>query len=507
MKFQYFLLLCFTITFQANAQSNSTSATATSPTPADLQVEYVRTEPNAELWLQPGDRLNVRVKAKPGLKVNLWNQHPLHEIPAAQNKGEAGLYVGGYIIQPSDKLSDQHLPIIVDDTTDTQPHTVFFTKTKITILNPAQPLYGLTTTSDAYMNYGLGEDRLGGAKMGFLDSLVRVQINGRVGRDYRIKLSNTLNAYIPVRQVQLEGPSSFTGESLTSSWSVTGEDEKGKYDFVRVAVGQRLPYTSYMDVDPSRIVVDIYGAVSNSNWITLHRTLREVKNVQYQQLTSDVFRVIIDLKHPQAWGYGIGYQGNSLVIKVKRQPEKLKLKHLTIAVDAGHGGTNTGTKGKTGIPEKEITLKIAQHLKKELEKKGANVIMTREADVTVDNSERVRILKQAQPDLLVSVHVNSAGRPEVQGASTYYRHLAFRPLSQALYEEVLKLDLKEFGNIGGFNFALNAPTEFPNALVETAFASNPEDEQKLINPEFQEDMAEQIRKGIERFLKETKKRK
>ncbi len=496
------------ITQASFGQTSQPKPLAAKPSPDTLLVEYVRTEPNQELWLQPGDRLNVRVKAKSGYRVSLWNKHPLQELQAAQNKGVAGLFVGSYIVQPGDKLTDQFLPVLVDDATDAQPYTVYGTKTKVTILNPAQPMYGFTKTSSAYMNYGLGEDRLGGAKMGFLDSLVRVQITGKIGRDYRIKLSNTLSAYIPVQQVQLEeSPSTFTGESLTSSWSATGDKPDGNYDYVRVAVGQRLPYTSYLDIDPNRLIVDIYGAVSNTNWITLHRTLKEVKNVQYQQVASDIFRVIIDLKHPQAWGYGISYQGNSLVIKIKRQPEKLKLKHLTIAVDAGHGGTNKGTIGKSGIPEKDITLQIAKLLQKELQKKGATVVMTREEDVTVDNSVRVKKLRESQPDLLVSVHVNSAGRAEVQGTSTYYRHVAFRPLSQALYEEVLELGLKEFGNIGGFNFALNAPTEFPNALVETAFSSNPEDEQKLINPEFQEDMAEQIRKGLERFLRETKRRK
>jgi len=513
MKFFILLSLAmavsFIATFAQTTPPKPVPATKTiTPAAADsLQVAYVRTEPNTELWLLPGDRLNVRVKARTGLKISLWNQHPLQELPAAQNKGEKGLYVGTYIVQPGEKLPNLNVPVLVDDTTDLYPYTVFGTDSKVTILNPGQPLYGFTQGKMPYMNYGLGSDRLGGAKMGFLDSLVRVQINGKIGSDYRIRLSNTLNAYIPVRQVELEGPSTYTGESLTSSWSVSGDDEKGKYDYVRVAVGQRLPYTSYMDVDPSRIVVDIYGAVSNSNWITLHRTLREVKNVQYQQLSSDVFRVIIDLQHPQAWGYAISYAGNSLVIKVKRQPEKLRLRGLTIAVDAGHGGTSTGATGKTGIPEKDITLKIAQLLQKELQKKGACVFMTRQSDTTVETSDRVLKLREVQPDLLVSVHVNSAGRPEVRGTSTYYRHLAFRPLSQALYQEVLELDLKEFGNIGGFNFALNAPTEYPNALVETAFASNPEDEQLLIDPKFQEDMAKQIRKGLQRFLKETKKRK
>jgi N-acetylmuramoyl-L-alanine amidase len=61
---------------------------------------------------------------------------------------------------------------------------------------------------------------------------------------------------------------------------------------------------------------------------------------------------------------------------------------------------------------------------------------------------------------------------------------------------LLELDLKEFGDIGSFNFALNGPTEYPNCLVEVAFLSNVEDEKKIIDPHFQKQVAKKIRKGI-----------
>jgi N-acetylmuramoyl-L-alanine amidase len=106
---------------------------------------------------------------------------------------------------------------------------------------------------------------------------------------------------------------------------------------------------------PSRIVVDIFGATSNTNWITQRSSTKEIKNAYYEQTEDDVFRVIIELKHPQHWGYSIYYQGKRLVIKVKRQPEGLSLKKLKVAVDAGHGGDNNGaTGGTTGIQEKKL---------------------------------------------------------------------------------------------------------------------------------------------------------
>lgn len=92
----------------------------------------------------------------------------------------------------------------------------------------------------------------------------------------------------------------------------------------------------------------------------------------------------------------------------------------------------------------------------------------------------------------------------VRGASTYYRHQAFRPLTQYIYDEMLELGLADFGNVGGFNFTLNSPTEFPSVLVEVAFMSNPADEERLLNPDFHDEMAESIVRGLEKFLENRK---
>jgi N-acetylmuramoyl-L-alanine amidase len=64
------------------------------------------------------------------------------------------------------------------------------------------------------------------------------------------------------------------------------------------------------------------------------RISKGIKNVYYEQKEDDVFRITIELKHAQHWGHQLYYAGNSLVIKIKQQPENLSLKNLTIAVDA-----------------------------------------------------------------------------------------------------------------------------------------------------------------------------
>jgi N-acetylmuramoyl-L-alanine amidase len=67
-------------------------------------------------------------------------------------------------------------------------------------------------------------------------------------------------------------------------------------------------------------------------------------------------------------------------------------------------------------------------------------------------------------------------------------------------QEVLKTGLTSFGNVGSFNFMLNSPTELPNVLVEMAFMSNPEDEMKLLDDEFRQEVAKRVVDGVEEFL-------
>jgi N-acetylmuramoyl-L-alanine amidase len=118
--------------------------------------------------------------------------------------------------------------------------------------------------------------------------------------------------------------------------------------------------------------------------------------------------------------------------------------------------------------------------------------------------ERILMLKQYDPHLLVSIHLNSTSSDTVQGTSTYYRYPGFRPLTMTILDRMLSLGLKEYGNVGNFNFALSGPTDYPNALVEVAFLSNPEDEKKVLKPAFRKAVAQKIYLGIVDWLNQMK---
>ena len=475
------------------------------PSPPDtvktLDIAGIETFPEGNLYVQAGDKIKIRVKALSGCSVTAWTTAALYELPISKGNTMPGIYQGEYTVKEADSFLVSKIPITIrgkDEKTVTKE-----SKYWLSMFGPLAPNIAMTKGRLAHLLFGLGDDRLGGAKIGYLDSMVRLSVIGKVGSKYKLQLSKYRTAYIDDDLVEFLPKGTFTPESLTDTWRVNGDS---LYDYVTVGLSARLPYQSFQLTGPSRIVVDIFGATNNTNWMVQLENVQEIKNVQYEQKEDGVFRVTIELKHQQHWGHLIYYRGNQLLIKVKRQPLDLNIKSLTIAVDAGHGGTNTGAGGPTGVAEKDLALAVALKLQKTLQQLGVKVIMTRTTEKFVDNKERILFYRDSMPDLLISLHLNSAGDPiRVSGTSTYYRYPGFRNLSHDIYKRMLELGLKEYGNVGSFNFMLNSPIEYPNALVEMLFLSNPEEEMKILDEGFQQQIADKIVAGIRDFLEGANK--
>lgn len=464
-----------------------------------FSIERIQTFPVGDLLLKPGDAISFRIKALTGGMVYVFDNTRLYEMPDSVTDGIKGIYQGKYIVQLTDSFNKIKIPVklIRGDST-------FFKETNNTfsVLMPGMSDVVITKGRLAHLEYGLGDDRLGGAKIGYLDSLIPLKVMGKVGSDYKIKLSNNRTAYISEDHVNLLPPGTFSPSSLTGKIFVYGDT---LYDYVKLCLFNKLPYQSIQQTEPAKIILDVFGATSNTNWIDQLETKKEIKKVEYEQISDDVFRIYITLKHQQNWGYKVYYDGENLIVRVKQQPKILSLKHLTIAVDAGHGGTNTGAGGPTGVAEKTLTLQVALKLQKLLEKEGAKVIMTRTEEQFFDNKERILFYRDSTPDLLISLHLNSSNDPvNISGTSTFYKYEGFKPLSHAIYKRMLELGLKEYGNNGSFNFMLNGPVEYPNALVEMLFLSNPEEEAKILDEGFQQKIAEKVTSGIKDFLENAK---
>jgi len=467
--------------------------------PESLVIEDTLARPAENLWLRSGDLLEVACKGTPGMRATFLGGLPMREVPPAERGGVAGFYRGIKRMEPSDSLVSAPIVFVLEDSLG---HRVSATaQGRVTTIDRMLPIVGTTRGERPWLNAGLGTDRLGGSKLDFLVPGVRLSITGKVGDQYRVDLGEGMQAWIPEYLVSLEPSGTPPPFSLTGSWVVSGDEH---VDLVEIALEQKLPWISRQESNPPRIEVELYGAVSNTNWITHVGTAREVRTVHYDQVGSRTFRITIELTHDQLWGYAIDYRGTTLEITVRRPPKATTLRGLRVAVDAGHGGSNEGAEGSTGALEKDINLSTAEHLRAILVDRGAEVMMTRIDDTFSTNSDRLRRVVASDAEVLVSVHANSIGMSSdpsaVRGVSTYYRHPCYRRLAECMLEELRSTGLRSFGSVGGFNFLLNAPTELPTVLVEQAFISNPEDEMLLLDDSFRREIAERIADGLERFL-------
>src|SRR5688572_2795837 len=369
------------------------------------------------------------------------------------------------------------------------------------------PAFIRTSGKLPQLSYSTGEDRLGSAKMGYIDTNIVLKVIDTVKNLYKVKLSATRHAFI--EKLYTESlPDTVTvpgGQFLTASWSVKGNDTTHT-DEVNISLSGRAAYKTWMEIDPARIKIELYNVQCNTNWITQLKSSRAVKNVWYEQVEDDILQVTIDMVKQMHYGYSVGYNGRSLQLNIRWLPSHRDIRKLVVVVDAGHGGTNTGATGvQSKIQEKDYTLMFAKELQKMLKKQKVKALMVRETDTTIDNRDRILWALQNNPDVFVSFHLNSSGRNTARGVSTYYKHVAYRSFTQSILKRLFSLEnLQEFGNIGSFNFQPVQPTEYPSCLVEVAFLSNEEDEKMILDPKFRRNVAYQVYLGIKDWIKEWK---
>lgn len=221
---------------------------------------------------------------------------------------------------------------------------------------------------------------------------------------------------------------------------------------------------------------------------------------------------------------------------------------VTVAVDAGHGGEDPGAKGRNGTFEKHVTLAIARKLKEVVDDMpNMRAVLVRDGDVFVPLQARVVKARSVQADLFVSIHADAFVKPNARGSSVFAlsergatsaaaRWIAKREndadliggvnidvpdpflkkvlldLSQtATINDSLKLGRAVLGELGAVNslhkarveqagFAVLKAPDMPSILVETAFISNPEEEERLTDEVYQEKLARAIAGGIKRYF-------
>jgi N-acetylmuramoyl-L-alanine amidase len=326
-----------------------------------------------------------------------------------------------------------------------------------------------------------------------------------------------------------------------------------------------VEYKLFTLSNPPRVVIDLKGTRESKALSISNKKTSLMRNLRSADKSSGDLRVVLDLKskvRPRSFSLQPeGKSGHRLVvdlhgtnlsptpIKTSQQEQRKRKKEYLIAVDAGHGGRDPGAVGKKGTREKDVTLAVAQKMKILINRTpGYRAILTRDSDRYIALRNRVKIARDNEADLFLSIHADSFKSSKVEGGSVYALSLrgasseaakwiaekenssdliggislddkddliasVLLDLSQtATIQDSLELGsvvLKQMGKVSKLNnkkvqqagfVVLKAP-DMPSILIETAFLSNPKEERKLRSSKHQQKLAKAVFAGIKVHLR------
>jgi len=168
----------------------------------------------------------------------------------------------------------------------------------------------------------------------------------------------------------------------------------------------------------------------------------------------------------------------------------------TVVIDAGHGGHDRGGIPGQRVSEKEMTLDVAQRLKKALAAGGYRVVMTRDSDVFIPLGTRVAIANSYANAIFVSIHFNSAKRSGAGGIETYFYNRESLPLASAIHYFVAGGAPSSNRNVRRRGYFVLRKATVPAVLVECGFLTNPTEAALAETASYRQKLAEEIAAGV-----------
>lgn len=353
---------------------------------------------------------------------------------------------------------------------------------------------GLTPVGEPHGRYDLVLEQPWAGTIEYIEEL-----SGRWSpqADYHVYILSLLDQ-IKKTQVGADDPGEDGEEESSGEEPGESEQEEEKEEAGEPSPGDESPVadSKFVIVDVSEVtVLHLRSGPGTDNDIIdrlVRGTVLEVlgaDNEWFQVKTPD---------EKQGWVHGDYVKA----VDLTENPFKGKL----IALDPGHGGTDPGAIGFTGLKEKVVTLAVAIHLKEFLEDAGSKVIMTRSGDQSVSNKGRVDVANDAGADIFLSIHANAYSDPKSNGTETFYSVQnnsgdASKYLAQQLQRELVSvLGLRDRG-VKTANFYVISEAGMPAALVELAFLTNEEEEALFKDPETYIRSAEALFTGLEAYFR------
>jgi N-acetylmuramoyl-L-alanine amidase len=480
-----------------------------------LNIDLASIRPDSNLLIRAGDEIVVSFKGTPKQKAS-FSIGNIKDIPMIETEkaftqtdpifGKSfntskepinGIYKGTYIVQDTDNF--KNIPIIIKLSCD-KKNITRITNSKITSIDKSSiPIIAEVKKDNATTRTAPNKSRLTPLLKG-----TKIHITGKNSNFYRFEMGSAMEGWISTADVKL-----LTEGTAIPKSGITAINIESKTDeaLIKIPLTEKIPFL-IQELPDSTLIFTLYGAIASLDLFKYDQNDDFIKEIKWFQPYKDTVQIYITQNSKQLWGYEYYYEGDIMILKIRKPPviDSINpLKDKIIVIDAGHGDKESGSIGPTGVPEKTVNLSISYYLKNILEKKGATVFLTRTTnDFNPDLSQRTDYANFKNAHILLSIHNNAlpdgADPYQENGASTYYYNSQALPLARSVQDSLVNnLGMNNYGLFWD-SLAMTRPTKPLAILIEVGFMINPAEYMMLIDPEFQKKAADSISSGVENFF-------
>ena len=509
----------------------------------EIEIKVIRNSLRPEV---PDDLAFAADSLRPNLDIARMPNEPICFSAIAPTDSQVSVRIGKSKIVLLPQVESIELPpnfaVLTDDNAPTQNEAIGQYQGCTTLdipRNYGKPIFELKQGDESIIQPGQGEITILSPK-----DIQVVEVTAKAGVA-RTGASSDHSRLTPLPQGTRARVTGSEGEWLRldyGGWLKAAETKpiEGNIppqSIIRSVISRKKPQTTEI-IFPLQIRVPVaVQQQDDSLTLSLHNTTAQtdiirldpdplIKRLDWQQVSPNQINYTFELNTDQQWGYELNYQGTSLVLSLRHAPPGVEinrdrlfssnnltpleqpLENISILLDPGHGGKETGAKGPTGYPEKDINLVMSKLVEQELTRLGATVHLTRTEDQDVSLQERVDIIDKIKPDLAISIHYNalpdSGNAEKTQGISTFWYHTQAHAPAMFLHNYLVStLNRPDAGTFWN-NLALTRPHTSPAMMLELGYMINPQEFEWITNQLEQKKLAQAIAQGIQEWFASLK---
>jgi len=463
-----------------------------------LLIEARDCKPADTVEVLPGDLLDLSCKGTPGCRVVARLDSLNQSVTMVEVPGEVGgIYRAGYFIQPKDSL--KQTPVTFTLTDSSGKSVTVKAPGKVFVTDPGKVRVAETVEDNVKLRYAPN-----GVFQSTVPPGIRFVVTGRVGEEYRVRLSVTECSWIHMRLLRFLPEGTPVPRGKVSSVEVK-EDERW-IRFIMAGVSG-LPFKAEHMPEASLVRLTLYGAAVDTYALRQPSDTSVVRRISWKQKEADVCEIEAQLAPGQLWGYDAAYNDSGLVFSIRKPPRipqrGYSFRGIIICLDPGHSA-DPGAIGCLGTLEKDINWKVAKRLEAMLKEAGAKVVLTREKDEDVPLYERPKRAFASGCDLFLGIHNNAVpdgtDPSKARGFGVYYYTPQSESLARFIHQAYRKYVRVPDDGVIQQNLAVCRPSQYPAVLTESAYIINPREEALLRTARFQARCAKAMFEGLKAFL-------